>query len=77
MKLCSCGRPATHFVVMLTADCEPAGKKLICDAFPKCRTVPPAHQGADAPKEKCGCRACRAERGELDNYSVLPSQDRA
>jgi len=40
MKLCKCGRPATHFIMRLTLDGEQNGKQLACDAFPKCRPVP-------------------------------------
>ena len=39
MKLCSCGRLATHYVVTFTLDGEPKGKKLMCDSFPKCPTI--------------------------------------
>jgi hypothetical protein len=34
MKLCKCGRPATHFIMRLTLDGEQNGKQLACDAFP-------------------------------------------
>ena len=39
MKLCACGRPATHYVVTFTLAGEPEGKKLMCDSFPSCRPV--------------------------------------
>lgn len=45
MKLCSCGRPATHFVVTFTIEGEPKSKKLMCDSFPNCRPVTRAERG--------------------------------
>ncbi|HEY8751623.1 MAG TPA: hypothetical protein VIM11_26815 [Tepidisphaeraceae bacterium] len=46
MKLCTCGRPATHYVALVDQKTgEPNGKKkLMCDGFPNCRPVPRHHK---------------------------------
>ena len=39
MKQCKCGRLATHAIVTFDLDGNSTGKKLACDAFPRCRPV--------------------------------------
>ena len=47
MKLCTCGRMATHYVALVDLKTgEPNGKKkLMCDRFPSCRPVAQTERG--------------------------------
>ncbi len=39
LKLCNCGRLATHYIQMFTINGEPTTKQLACDQFPNCRPI--------------------------------------
>jgi hypothetical protein len=49
MKLCQCGKLATHYVTQFNTNSEPIAKKLMCDTFPACLRN---HRSALAPEQE-------------------------